>query len=190
MGILLSLHEQTAGPLKRVFEVCLKAMEDVPGEIKSVIELPQIPFTKPIIRKIEAGLEALEPGTEIETESPEIANKRRRRTKRSKKSIAASESSTSTTNSKQKRQKRSKKASKGYMDKSTSLSSSVSSLPDTSRNRMKCSLCNLWIEKYEMRQHERDHRINDNTSPSVTKSVRPSRQAKKNSHQMPEFEYY
>ena len=85
MGILLSLHEQTAGPLKRVFEVCLKAMEDVPGEIKSVVELPQIPFTKPIIRKIEAGLEALEPGTEIETESPEIANKRRRRTKRSSK---------------------------------------------------------------------------------------------------------
>ena len=51
MGILLSLHEKATGPLQRVFELCMEAMENVEGEIKSVAELPQIPFTDPIKRK-------------------------------------------------------------------------------------------------------------------------------------------
>ena len=113
MGILLSLHEKASGPLQRVYEICLESMENVERDIKSVAELPQIPFTTPIRRKIEA---AMEPETETETNSPEISKKRRR----TKKPISESESSTSTTFS---RHKRSKKATKGYMD-STSTSHS------------------------------------------------------------------
>ena len=186
MGILLSLDEKASGPLQRVYEICLSSMEHVEGDIKSVAELPQIPFTIPIRRKLEA---AMEPQTETETNSPEISEKRRR-TKRAKKPISESESSTSTNFS---RHKRSKKATRGYMDStSTSNTSSESSLPDPSRHRVKCTLCNSWVEKYNMRQHKRGHHDQTNvpTSPSVTRSFRPSRQAKKNSHQIPDFVYY
>ena len=182
MGILLSLHEKATGPLQRVFEVCMEAMENVEEEIKSVAELPKIPFTDPIKRKIQA---AMEPETEPETSSP-IISKKRRRTKRAKKPASEAESSTSTTSS---RQKRSKKATNGYMD-STSTSSSASSLPDTSNHRVKCTLCELWVEKYDIRQHTRGHQTNITTSPSVTRSFRPSRRATKNRNQMPDFVYY
>ena len=187
MEILLSLHEKSSGPLQRVYEICLCSMEHVEGDIKSVAELPQIPFTIPIRRKLEAAI--MEPETETETNSPEVA-KKRRRTKRSRKPISESESSTSTYFS---RHKRSKKATKGSMvSTSTSNSSSESSLPDPSRHRVKCTLCNSWVEKYEMRQHKKGHHDQTNvpTSPSVTRSFRPSRQAKKNSHQIPDFVYY
>ena len=190
MGILLSLHEKTTGPLQRVYELCLEAMNDnVSEDINAVVELPQIPFTRPILSRIEAAL-VPEPETEVETSSPEIATKRRKRKKKARKSLSVSESSTSTTNSKQKRQKGSNKSTKAYINQSTSSSSSVSSLPETGRQRVKCSLCNLWIEKYEMRQHKRQHHTDINPSPSVTRSVRPSRQAKRNGHQMSDFEYY
>ena len=59
-------------------------------------------------------------------------------------------------------------------------------LPDTSRQRVKCNLCELWIEKYEMRQHKMGHQTNVTTSSSF----RPSRRAKKKCHQMSDFEYY
>ena len=64
MAILLSLHEKATGPFKRVYEICLENMENVEGLIKSAAELPQIPFTNPIKRKIQA---AMEPETEPET---------------------------------------------------------------------------------------------------------------------------
>ena len=67
MEILLSLHEKATGPLQRVYELCLENMENVEGEIKSLAELPQIPFTNPIKRKIQ---ETLGPETEPETNSP------------------------------------------------------------------------------------------------------------------------
>ena len=79
--------------------LCSSAMENVEGEIKSVAELPHIPFTNPNKRKIEA---AMEPETEPETNSPEIS-KKRRRTKRKKKPMSEAESSTSTIFSRQKR---------------------------------------------------------------------------------------
>ena len=88
MEILLSLHEKASGPLQRVYEICLCSMEHVEGDIKSVAELPQIPFTIPIRRKLEA---AMEPQTDTETNSPEVA-KKRRRTKRARKPISESES--------------------------------------------------------------------------------------------------
>ena len=95
MGILLSLHEKATGPFKRVYEICLENMENVEGVIKSVAELPQIPFTNPIKRKFR------QPETEPEKNSPKIS-KKRRRTKSAKKLISEAESSTSTS-SRQKR---------------------------------------------------------------------------------------
>ena len=87
--------------------------------------------------------------------------------------------------------KRSKKATKRYMDSSSSSNnSSASSLPDPSEHRVKCTQCESWVEKYEMRQHKRGHQTDVTTSPSVTRSFQPSRRAKKNSHQMPDFVYY
>ena len=83
MEILLSLHEKATGPLQRVYELCLENMENVEGEIKSLAELPQIPFTNPIKRKIQ---EALGPETEPETNSPKKSKKR------AKKSISEAES--------------------------------------------------------------------------------------------------
>ena len=61
MGVLLSLQEKATGPIQRVYEICLENMQKVEGEIKSVAELPEIPFTDPIKRKI---LAAMEPETE------------------------------------------------------------------------------------------------------------------------------
>ena len=158
MGVLLSLQEKATGPIQRVYEICLESMQKVEGEIKSVAELPEIPFTVPIKRKI---LAAMEPETDVEeTNSPKLSKKRRRTRKKPK---------------------------HGYMDSSsTSHNSSASSLPDTSRQRVKCNLCELWIEKYEMRQHKMGHQTNVTTSSSF----RPSRRAKKKCHQMSDFEYY
>ena len=73
---------------------------------------------------------------------------------------------------------------------SSSNNSSASSLPDPSEHRVKCTQCESWVEKYEMRQHKRGHQTDVTTSPSVTRSFQPSRRAKKNSHQMPDFVYY
>ena len=63
-------------------------MENVEGEIESLAELPQIPFTNPIKRKIQ---EALGPETEPETNSSKKSKKR------AKKPVSEAESSTSTT---------------------------------------------------------------------------------------------
>ena len=153
MEILLSLHEKATGPLQRVYELCLENMENVEGEIKSLAELPQIPFTNPIKRKIQ---EALGPETEPETNSPKKSKKR------AKKPVSEAESSTSTTFP---RKKRSKKATKRYMDSSSSSNnSSASSLPDPSEHRVKCTQCESWVEKYEMRQHKRGHQTDVTTS--------------------------
>ena len=100
MEILLSLHEKATGPLQRVYELCLENMENVEGEIKSLAELPQIPFTNPIKRKIQ---EALGPETEPETNSPKKSKKR------AKKPVSEAESSTSTSFPRKKRSKKQQK---------------------------------------------------------------------------------
>ena len=61
MGVLLSLQEKATGPIQRVYEICLESMQKVEGEIKSVAELPEIPFTVPIKRKILAAMEPFDP---------------------------------------------------------------------------------------------------------------------------------
>ena len=188
MASLLTLHENSAGPLQRVYEICLEEMNNLDDEINSVADLPRIPFTKAIKRNIEAAIKpaatSMEPETEVESNLPQISNnKRKRLTKRRKKQPSETESSTSLNHLRKK--KRPKKATRDF---SSSSSSSVSSLPDPSKQRVMCKVCKIWIEQYEMRQHEREH--HQPTGPTLTRPARPMRQAKKNAHQMPEFEYY
>ena len=47
--ILMDLHEVSNNDMmKKVYEICLKCLEDITSEITSVEDLPDIPFTTPI----------------------------------------------------------------------------------------------------------------------------------------------
>ena len=108
MASLLTLHENSAGPLQRVYEICLEEMNNLDDEINSVADLPRIPFTKAIKRNIEAAIKpaatSMEPETEVESNLPQISNnKRKRLTKRRKKQPSETESSTSLNHLRKKR---------------------------------------------------------------------------------------
>ena len=105
---LLTLHENSAGPLQRVYEICLEEMSNLDDEINSVADLPRIPFTKAIKRNIEAAITpvatSMEPETEVESNLQQISNnKRKRLTKRRKKHASETESSTSLNHLRKKR---------------------------------------------------------------------------------------
>ena len=207
----MNFHEDAKTPMKRVLEICMENMESISLQIKSVEELPDIPFTKPIVRKIKAALiSSAEPATvgEGTKAASQKRNHRKRRTKRSNKPNSVSESSISsqTESSRpvsgqnsirgQKRRKKTDRGSKRanpneFMDQSTS--SSTSSLPPISPRRVKCIHCNIWMEQHEERQHKRKFHMNFvPPSPTLTRSrsVRPHRQARIFGNQMRDFEYY
>lgn len=173
METLLNFHEDAIGPMKRIFELCMDSMENVNLNIASLDELPDIPFTKPIVRKLNAALgSSAELDTEEATPASSKRSHKRRRTKQtgmgSKRTIPS-----------------------GFIDQSTS--SSASSLPDISPRRVKCIQCDIWLEKHKMRRHKRKHHVNtDPPSPTMTRlrSVRPHRQARHIGNQMQDFEYY
>ena len=55
--ILMDLHEVSSNEMmKRVYEICLKCLEDISSDITSVEDLPDIPFTKPIKRKLATAI--------------------------------------------------------------------------------------------------------------------------------------
>ena len=194
---VLNLHEYASTPMKRVFELCLEAMEDVSLDIESVSELPDIPFTKPIVTKIQAAL-----GSSQQPENG-VSSKRSQIRRRKKRPTSGSESNTSQADlsgqaSRNKKRKKTVRGShrttlNGYIDQSDS--SSTSSLPDISPRRVKCFYCNVWMEKHEMRKHKTSHHINDIDnlpSPTMTRSrsTRLHRQARFFVNQMEDFEYY
>ena len=81
MEVLLNFHEDAKTPMKRVLEICMENMESISLQIKSVDELPDIPFTKPIVRKIQAALvSSAEPQIECEGNKP--ASQKRKYRKR------------------------------------------------------------------------------------------------------------
>ena len=211
MEVLLNFHEDAKTPMKRVLEICMENMESISLQIKSVDELPDIPFTKPIVRKIQAALvSSAEPQIECEGNKPASQKRkyRKRQTKQSKKSTSVSESSMSsqTESSRpvprqnsirgQKRKNNTDRGSKitnlnGFIDQSTS--SSTSSLPSISPRRVKCSHCNIWMEQHEERQHKRLFHMNvvpPNPTLTRSRSVRPQRQARIFGNQLRDFEYY
>ena len=52
--ILMDLHEVSNNDMmKKVYEICLKCLEDITSEITSVEDLPDIPFTNPIKKSLQ-----------------------------------------------------------------------------------------------------------------------------------------
>ena len=71
--ILMDLHEVSNNDMmKKVYEICLKCLEDITSEITSVEDLPDIPFTNPIKKKLANAFkdkQGARPAVETDTDS-------------------------------------------------------------------------------------------------------------------------
>ena len=157
--ILMDLHEVSNNDMmKKVYEICLKCLEDITSEITSVEDLPDIPFTNPIKKKLANAFkdkQGARPAVETDTDSNVADTNPTRAPKQGKRkhNIIESSTSTSSTNSQTEYGKRKvRRRRRPRRSSSSSTSSSTSSLPDPSVRNIKCKTCGLWIDAVVFRE--------------------------------------
>ena len=189
--ILMDLHEVSNNDMmKKVYEICLKCLEDITSEIMSVEDLPDIPFTNPIKKKLANAFkdkQGARPAVETDTDSNVADTNPTRAPKQGKRKHNIIESSTSTSSTNSQTENRKTKVRRRRRPRRSS-SSSTSSLPDPSVRNIKCKTCGLWIDAVVFREHKRNHK--SPSSSSRLNMQRPERLAKNTVFQKPDYHYY
>ena len=180
--ILMDLHEVSNNDMmKKVYEICLKCLEDITSEITSVEDLPDIPFTNPIKKSLQMLLRTnRERDQQLKPTQTAMLPTQPKQGKR-KHNIIESSTSTSSTNSQTEYGKR--KVRRRRRPRRSS-SSSTSSLPDPSVRNIKCKTCGLWIDAGVFREHKRNHK--SPSSSSRLNMQHPERMAKNTVFQKPD----
>ena len=158
--ILMDLHEVSNNDMmKKVYEICLKCLEDITSEITSVEDLPDIPFTNPIKKKLANAFkdkQGARPAVETDTDSNVADTNPTRAPKQGKRKHNIIESSTSTSSTNSQTEYGKRKVRRRRRPRRSS-SSSTSSLPDPSVRNIKCKTCGLWIDAVVFREHKTNH---------------------------------